>query len=155
MNRRLTSCAALLAVAALSAVPAQAATRKAKPKPIKGSYHLTTNPNPTIEATGFVNDGCDQTVPGGADNHPFTIPAAGTLTVVLQGSDPTGGATPAGPDWDLFILDSDGSLLDSSSEANAHEETTDRFKKKQKVTIQACNLLGIPDATVSYVFTYA
>lgn len=155
MNRRLTSAAALLAVAALSAVPANAATKKAKPKPIHGSYHLTTNPNPTVEATGFVNDGCDQTVPGGADNHVFTVPAAGTLHVVLDGSDPTGGAAPAGPDWDLFILDSDGSLYDSSGGTNAHEETTDTFKKKQKITIQACNLMGLPDATVSYTFTYA
>jgi hypothetical protein len=155
VNRRLTSVAAVLAVAALSAVPAHAATRKAKPKPIRGSYHVTTNPNPTIEATGFVKDGCDQTVPGGADNHVFTIPAAGTLHVVLDGNDPTGAAAPVGPDWDLFILDSDGSLLDSSGGSNAHEETTDKFKKKQKVTIQACNLLGLPDATVSYTFTYA
>jgi hypothetical protein len=154
VNRRLTSCAALLAVAALSAVPAQAATKK-KPKPIKGTYHLTTNPNPTVEVTGFVNEGCDQTVPGGADNHPFTIPAAGTLTVVLEGADPTGGGAPAGPDWDLFILDSDGSILDESGTAGSREETTDRFKKKQTVTIQACNLMGIPDATVSYTFTYA
>jgi hypothetical protein len=154
VNRRLVTCASLVAVAALGIAPAHAATRK-KPKPIHGSYHLTTPPNPTVEVTGELNGGCDQTVPGGADNHAFTIPAAGTLAVVLQGSDPTGGAAPVGPDWDLFILDSDGSVLDSSGGAGAHEETSDRFKKKQKVTIQACNLMGIPDATVSYTFTYA
>jgi hypothetical protein len=157
VNRRLTTCAALVAVAALSAVPAGAATKKAKPKPIRGSYHLTTNPNPTMEGTDELPgaDSCNDVVPVGVDNHPFTIPAAGTLQVVLQGADPSGGAAPVGPDWDLYLIDSDGSVLDASNGGGAHEETLDKFKKKQNVTIQVCNLLGSPDATVSYTFTYA
>ena len=157
MNRRLISAVALLAAAALSAAPAHAATKKkAKPKPIHGSYHVTTTPNPTLEATDELPgaESCNDVVPAGVDDHPFTIPAAGTLQVVLQGADPSGRGAPV-PDWDLYLIDSDGSVLDSSNGAGAHEETTDKFKKKQKVTIKVCNLVGTPDATVSYTFTYA
>jgi len=154
VNRRLVTCASLAAVAALGVAPAHAATTK-KPKPLHGSYHLTTNPNPAVEAIEQVTDTCDQTVPGGVDNHPFTVPGKGTLHIVLEGSDPTGGATPIGPDWDLFILDSDGSALDESRGNASHEETSDKFKRKQQITIQACNMLGLPDATVTWTFTYA
>ena len=156
MNRRLISCAAVLAVASLAGAPAQAATKK-KPKPIKGSYHLTTTPNPTMEATDELPgaDSCNAVVPAGVDNHPFTIPAAGVLEVTLQGLDPTKGAAPAGPDWDLYVLDPDGSVREGSAGGGAHEEVSARFKKKQKVIVQVCNLAGAPDATVSYTFTYS
>jgi hypothetical protein len=155
MHRRLITCVSLCAVAALGAAPAHAAVKKKSP--LKGSYHLMTEPNPTLEVTDELPgaDSCNAVVPAGVDNHPFTIPAKGVLKVTLQGSDPTKGAAPAGPDWDLYILDADGSVLDGSNGAGAHEETVDRFKKKQKVTFQVCNLMGIPDATVSYTFTYS
>jgi hypothetical protein len=152
VNPRLVTCAALAAVAAASVAPAHAATKK---KVTRGTYTVTANPNPTIEVTEEVSDSCDQTVPGGADNHVLTVPGKGTLKVVLQGEDPTKGAAPVGPDWDLFILDSDGSQYDSSTGGGALESTTDKFKKKQKITIQACNLLGTPNATVSWTFTPA
>ena len=154
MHRRLITCVSLCAVAALGAAPAHAAVKK---KPLKGSYHLTTQPNPTLEVTDELPgaDRCNAVVPAGVDNHPFLVPGKGSLKVTLQGSDPTKGAAPAGPDWDLYIIDADGSLLDGSNGAGAHEETVDRFKKKQKITIQVCNLLGVPDATVNYVFTYS
>ena len=148
MHTRIITLAAAVAVAGLAVAPAHAATTK---KVTKGSYTIATNPNPAIQATGELNDGCDQTVPGGADNHPFTVPGKGTLHLVLQGEDPVGQAV--GPDWDLFLLDSDGSVLDSSTGTNAHEETTDKFKRGQKVTFQACNLTGLPSATVSWTFT--
>jgi hypothetical protein len=153
VNSRLLTCAALAVVTAVAVTPAHAATKKKRV--LKGSYTVNVNPNPAVEVLGQVNDGCDQTVPGGADNHPFTVPAAGTLKVVLEGEDPSGGAAPVGPDWDLYLLDSDGTVYDSSTDPNAHEVTSDKFKKKQTVTIQACNLLGTPNATVSYTFTYA
>ena len=153
MNTRLVSPAAVVAVAGLLVVPAGAAK---KPKVIRGSYHLTTSPNPGLELIQFAKGGCDQTVPVGADNHPFTVPAPGTLHVVLQGNDPTKGAAPlgAGFDWDLFILDRDGMEIDSDGNPGAHEETVDSFRTRQPLTIQACNLTGMPDATVTWTFTY-
>ena len=152
MNARLSAVVALLAASSIAVVPAHAATKK---KVIKGTYKVSVSPNPTVEVTGFANEGCDQTVPGGADNHSFTVPAKGTLKVVLQGEDPTKGAAPVGPDWDLFILDPDSSIRTEGGSAGAHEEITDSYKKKQKITIQSCNLLGTPNATVSWTFTYA
>ena len=153
MNTRLAATVAVLTVCTLGLAPAHAATKK---KPVqRGTYAVTVNPNPAIEVTDNLSDGCDQTVPGGASGKVFTVTGKGTLHVVLQGADPTGGALPVGPDWDLFILDSDGSVLDSSGSPGAREETTDKFRKAQKITIQACNLLGTPNATVSWTFTPA
>jgi hypothetical protein len=155
VNRRLLTCATIAVVSALAVAPSYAA--KKKPKTIHGSYHVTVAPNPTMEGTDELlpgSQGCNQTVPGGRDDHPLVLPAAGKLTVTLDGADPTGGSVPAGPDWDLYLLDTDGSVLDSSTGANAHEQVADTFKKKQKVTISACNLVGTPDGTVTWSFTY-
>jgi hypothetical protein len=153
VNRRLTSCAALLAVAALSTAPAHAATKKkAKPKPIDKTYTVSLLPDPTLEASGQIGDGCASLNPASQDKHPFTVPAAGTLKVVLDSADPTGTGN---TDWDLYVLDSDGSILDSSHGGSSHEETLDKFKKKNPVTIWVCNLIGQPDGTVHYTFTYA
>jgi len=151
VNTRLVTTAAVVAVAGLLVVPAGATTKR---KVIRGSYHLTTTPNPPLELVQFAKPGCDQTVPLGEDNHTFTVPAAGTLQVVLQGSDPTGGSAPVGPDWDLFILDNDGMEIDSDGNPGAREETSDSFRGKQRITIQACNLTGVPDATVTWTFRY-
>jgi len=162
VNRRLTSCAALLAVAALSAAPAHAATKKKpKPKPIHGSYAVQLVPDPTPNATNEAGKpGCTGVSPKGVDNHAFKVPAAGTLHVVLDSVDPTGapGAGPAGnigTDWDLYLIDTDGSIYDGSHGATSHEEVTDKFKRGQPLTIQVCNLLGQPDAKVTWTFTYA
>ena len=151
MNRRLVTCASLAAVAALGIAPAHAATKK--PKPIDKTYSLTLTPDPTGETGGLpgLPDGCTGVNPAGQDKHPFTVPAKGTLKVVLDSPDPTGhGAT----DWDLYILDSDGSVLDSSHGPTSHEETFDKFKKKNPLTFEVCNLAGQPTATVHYTFTY-
>lgn len=158
MSRRPLVALALVTVAAVSVAPAQAA--KPKPKPIKGSYAVTAYPDPTPNATNEAGrPGCG-VLPTGQNKHPFTVPGKGTLRVVLDSPDPTGtpSAGPAGSvgtDWDLYVLDSDGSILDSSKGATSHEETTDKFKKKQGVTFWVCNLAGEPNATVSYTFTYA
>ena len=158
MSRRPVLALAVVTVAAVSVAPAHAA--KPKPKPIKGSYQVTALPDPSPNATNLIGkDGCG-VLPSGQNKHPFTVPAKGTLHVVLNSADPTGSpsAGPAGAvgtDWDLYVLDSDGSILDSSHGGTAHEETTDKFKKKQGVTFWVCNLAGEPTATVSYTFTYA
>jgi hypothetical protein len=152
MNRRLVTCASLAAVAALGIAPAHAATTKPKPKPINKTYALTLPPDPTPNATNTAGmPGCTGLNPASTDKHPFTVPAKGTLKVVLDSPDPTGhGVT----DWDLYVLDSDGSILDSSHGGTSHEETFDKFKKKNPVTFWVCNLAGEPDATVHFTFTY-
>ena len=85
----------------------------------------------------------------------FKIPAAGALSVVLDSPNPLPKGYVLGPDWDLHILDADGSELDESTSEGAHEETTDKFKKPQAVTILVCNITGGTEAKVSYTFTYA
>ena len=159
MNRRLVTCIGLVTIAGLALTPAQAATKK-KPKPIRGSYNLTLNPDPTTDV--FSLSGQDNPTGGtcglnsaSEDRHAFKVPAAGTLKVVLDSPNPLPAAYVLGPDWDLHIMDADGSELDASTSEAAHEETTDKFKKAQMVTFLVCNVTGGQSAKVSYTFTYA
>jgi hypothetical protein len=158
MNPRLVTCVGLVAVAALGISPAHAATKK-KPKPIRGTYTVSLNPDPTADvfsSSGQKNPTGDcGLIAASTDQHPFKVPAAGTLHVVLDSANPLPTTTPLGPDWDLHIIDADGSELDASTSATTHEETTDKFKKGQPLTIEVCNITGQPSATVTYTFTYA
>ena len=148
MSRRLALTALPVVAVALAVLPAHAAA----PKQIKGSYDVNLPPNPTLEATGQVGDGCDSSpLPTGTDDHAFKVPAAGVLDVHLDSEDPTGTNN---TDWDLYVLDSDREIIDSSHGGTSHEETISKFKKAQPVTIQVCNLAGSPQAKVSYTFTY-
>ena len=148
MSRRLALTALPLLAVAMTVAPAHAA----KPKVVKGSYDVTKPPNPTLEATAEVGDGCDSSpIPTGTDDHAFKVPAAGTLEVKLESKDPTGADV---ADWDLYLLDAERNVINSSHGATAQEQTIDKFKKAEPVIIQVCNLAGSPDATVSYVFTY-
>lgn len=150
MNRRLVTCVSLAAVAALGMAPAHAAVKK---KPIDKTYSVTLPPDPTGELGGVpgLPEGCNGLSPASQDKHKFTVPAKGTLKVTLDSPDPTkAGVT----DWDLYILDSDGTILDSSTGETSHEETFDKFKKKHPVTFWVCNLVGQPDATIHYTFKY-
>ena len=95
--------------------------------------------------------GCTKLDALATDQHPFTVPAAGRLHVVLDSPDPTGtGST----DWDLYVEGADGSELDSSHGGTSHEETTTPFKNKTALSFVVCNLAGAPNGTVSYTFTY-
>jgi hypothetical protein len=154
VSRRPAVALALVTAAAVSAVPAHAAT-KPKPKPIKGSYTLTLLPDPSPNATNTLKKpGCG-VLPQGQDKHPFTVPAAGKLHVVLDSPNPVPNNPAGGTDWDLYVVDADGIILDSSHGGTSHEETTDPFKKRTPVTFWVCNLSGEPNGTVSYTFTYA
>ena len=149
MSRRLALTTLPLVGIALAIAPAHAA---GTPKPIKGSYEVNLPPNPTLEATGQVGDGCDTSpIPTGTDDHAFKVPAAGTLDVVLDSADPTGTGN---TDWDLYLLDKDRNVINSSHGGTSHEQTIDKFKKAEPVLIQVCNLLGQPKATITYTFTY-
>jgi len=146
MRRPVIVCLALLVGAGVAAVPADA---KPKPKPIKGTYTVTLPPDPTGNV-GTV--GCAGMLPVSEDRHELKIPAKGTLKVHLSGDDPAGvGAF----DWDLAILDADMAPMSSSVSSGSEEETFDKLRKKQTVYIQSCNLAGLPNATITYTFTYA
>jgi hypothetical protein len=148
MHARLCAVVAVLAAGSVALVPAHAATKK-KPKPITKTYKVQLPPDPT----GNVGtDGCAGALPTSQDQHPFTVPAKGTLKVHLSSNDPTGSGQ---LDWDLALLDADGGTISLSTSPGAEEETLDKFKKKEAVKIQACNLAGLPEATVTYTFTYA
>jgi hypothetical protein len=147
VNSRLLTCVALAAATAVAVAPAHAAPKK---KAITKTYKVTLPPDPT----GNVGtDGCAGLLPISQDQHPFTVPAKGALKVHLSSEDPTGAGN--GLDWDLALLDADGETLNTSTAEGAEEETYDKFKKKTRVLIQACNLTGLPDATVTFTFTYA
>jgi uncharacterized membrane protein len=151
MRRRTVLATALLVTAAVSAVPAQAA--KKKPKPITGSYGVTLAPDPTYEVASTAGmTSCSGVSPKGKDSRPFSVPAAGTLKVVLDSPDASKGAAPL--DWDLYLVASDGTIIDEGTGQTAHEETVDTFKGKAAVSFVVCNNIGAPDATVSYTFTY-
>jgi hypothetical protein len=133
------------------AVPSEAAPKK-KPKPIKGSYALTLLPDPSGQSAAVLGGGCTGVIPMGQDKHEFTVPARGTLQVVVDSPDPTGAGV---TDWDLYLLGADGSVLSQGTSQFSHEEAAAKFKKKEKVTFWVCNLIGQPSGTVSYTFTYA
>ncbi len=157
MNRRLVVSLAVLAAAAVGVVPSQAAPKR-KPAPIKGSYSVTLVPDPTVNVfttAGQSGPGAPcGAIPQAQDRHPFTIPAAGSLKLVLDAHDPAPG-TPYVFDWDLYLLDANGEVLNEGTSSEAHEEIGQKFAKGAKVTFLACNLNGEQNASVSYVFTYA
>ena len=143
-----TVIAAGVAVATLgSAIGASAAT-KPKTHTLKGSYDLTLLPDPTVEATDETGTNCANINPQAADLHAVNLPGKGLLNVKLESTDPTGTAL----DWDLYLLDSKGNELGESTGASSDEQII--APAKGKVTIKACNLMGAPTATVSYVYTY-
>lgn len=155
MRRPLTTAVALLTVAGLVAVPSSQAAVKKKPKPIKGSYavQLPADPSPNVFIDVLdAGDGCIGVLPVSIDKHPFTVPAAGTLRIVLDSVSQIPD-NPVGPDWDLWLSDDEGYLAGSYG-ASDHEELAMKFKKKSPVTFEVCNLTGTPDATISYTFTY-
>lgn len=136
---------ALLVAAGVAAVPAEAAKRK----PIKGSYEVMLPPDPT----GNVGtEGCAGLLPVSEDRHELKLPARGTLKVHLSGEDP---AATGALDWDLALLDADMAPVSSSTSEGSEEETFNKIRKKQTVYIQACNLAGLPHATITYTFTFA
>lgn len=147
MRRPLTAAVAVLTLAGLAAsVPAEAA--KKRPKPITGSYTVTLPPDPSGNVDGV---GCAGQLPAGEDRHAFTIPAKGTLKLHLSGVDPVG----SGLDWDLGLLDAGGNAIALSTGGTSEEEILQKFKRKEAVLFQACNLTGLPEATITYTFTYA
>jgi hypothetical protein len=148
MTRRLAVTVTTLVVAALAVAPAHAGPAKV----LKGSYQVTLSPDPTAEAAGQLPgaQGCSGVSPSGKDSHAFVVPGAGTLSVVLDAPDPAGSSA---TDWDLFLLEPDGTENTSSTGASAHEEAVAKFKAGQKLTIQVCNLAGAPNGTVTYTFT--
>ena len=150
MNRRLTVSLAVLTAAAVGAAPALAAPKK----PITGSYTVTLYPDVTVNQASVPGQPatCGK-LPNGTDKHPFAVPGAGTMHVVLDSADPTPSASPLHADWDLYVLDAAGEQINSSHGGTAHEETTDKLKGKQNVTFMVCNVNGNTKATVTYTFT--
>jgi hypothetical protein len=148
MRRALVVAVSATAVAAVAAAGSAVAQPSGRTKTLKGGYSLTLPPDPTMEATGQVGKHCANVDPASADNHPLTLPGKGTLKVDLASTDPTGNL-----DWDLYLLDAKGNVVGMSDSPSAQEEINLRAGKG-KVTIRACNLMGQPTATVSYLFKY-
>jgi hypothetical protein len=156
MNRRQVLSTLTVAAVVAGIGTSTLASAAPKHKVVKGSYSITALPDPTIEAkfAAGQSSGCDNVVPTAVDKHAFTVPAAGTLDVVLDSPSPARGPDDLGTDWDLHILAANGSDVDSSTGSTSHEETITGFKGKTKITIESCNLNGEPNATVNWTFTY-
>ena len=160
MSRRRQIAALAVVTIAVAGVSATGASAKAKPKvkTMKGSYPVTLLPDPVIDVAGQSAAGGADACHGGVnpksvDIHALTLPGNGTLHVVLSSPDPTDPAGGGNTDWDLAILNAHGDVIDASNGGTSYEETTDVLKKG-KVSIEVCNLVGEPNANVSYTFTY-
>jgi len=155
MSRRPVVALALLAAVAVSAVPAHAA--KAKPKPIRASYDLTLYPDVYPDVYGQIpgKEPVCGVLPQSMDKRAFKAPAAGKLVVDLKSPDPTPAASPLHADWDLYVLDSSGAVVDSSHTEFASEQTATKLKRRTALTILVCNVTGETSGHVSYTFTYA
>lgn len=151
MSRR----TAVLAVAALtlagSAAPALAA--KPKPKPITMTYKVQLVPDYSINEM----EGCASAIPAAQDKRAISLPAKGTLKVVLDGEQlPTPALPQVGKgDWDLYTLDANGDVSSEGASPETHEETFDKVKGKTSMSIWICNLAGATNGTVTWTFTYA
>lgn len=141
--RRLCLAAAATTLAVGAFVPALAAAPK-----FAGSYTVTLQPDPTINALSSAGlKKCQSLRPDAVDRHKLTVPGAGKLKVVLDSPDPTGrGVT----DWDLYVLDASDEIIGSGTGATSHEEVTVTFKGKADITLAVCNLIGSDKGTVTY-----
>jgi hypothetical protein len=148
MRRALVVAVTATAVAAVATAGSAVALPSAKTKTLKGSYNLTLPPDPTMEVTAQVSKECFNIDPASVDNHALTLPGRGIITIALSSPDPTGKM-----DWDLYLLDAKGTVIGTSNGATAQEQIVTRTGKG-KTTIRACNLMGEPTATVSYVLKY-
>jgi hypothetical protein len=129
-----------------AASPSLAATKK-KPKPIRGSYTAQAAPDPTNDIVGAVCDGVENKAANVSRfDKTFAVPAAGTLHVETLNT----------LDWAIALIDTDGSIIESSDGGSPQDkESVDvPFKRKQKVVLRTCNFAGEPQVTVNYVFTY-
>ena len=154
MNRRLALSLTVITVGLVATLPSEAARPKPKPKPIKGSYSVMLPPDPSKEATSTLEmPGCSGLSPASVNHRAFTAPAAGTLVVKLLGGDPTNGKAGAGFDWDLYVMDRQGELS-AGDGATSQETAVATFKRRTTVSIDVCNLNGLPEAKISYTFTY-
>jgi hypothetical protein len=152
MNARLLSVLAAATALAAVAAPAASAAPK-KPKQVKASWTVSLPvPFPMSEDVPTGN-GCWQGQETATKNsREITLPANG----VFQGQVSYTG------DWDLYLFDAAGTMLaaaESDETGNTGPGTEKLTFKKgikgKKVTLVACNWMGLKDATVSYVYTYA
>ncbi len=149
MARRILVQTRVLALAVVCVVPYHAAAKKPN---LKTSYDVSLPPDPTQDVMTVVKHGCNGLTGKATDKHPFTVPAAGTLTVTLTSPDPTNKGV---LDWALWLMDTDNVAIDHSDGSGANEQTTTRFKKKQALVIQTCNINGQMAGHVAIVFKYA
>jgi hypothetical protein len=142
----LTAAGAALAVAA---APAGAA-----PKQVKVSYPVTEPvPYPMLEDVPGGN-GCWQGPEGQSKNtRDITLPAKGVFVATVAYSG----------DWDLYLFDAKGTMLAASetdettsvADPGTEKLTYKKGTKGTKLSLVACNWKGLPNATVTYTFTYA
>ena len=149
MNARLLLTAVAAGAVAVTAVPASAAPAKT----MKETYTVSAPvPFPVMEDTPPTMYGCIDGQEGVSKvSKTITLPAPGQFKAEL-------GYT---GDWDLYLLDTTGKILAASetTETGNTSAGTERIawkkaKKGQKVTIVACNWMGLKDATVSYTHVY-
>ena len=150
MNARLLATIAAVTAVAAAASPATAAPKK--PKQVKETYTVSLPvPFPMTE-TVPTGHGCHQGVEAATKNSKvITPPGSGVLQATVSY---TG-------DWDLYLFDANGSIVAASETdetgntgAGVEKITYKKGAKGKKLTLVACNWLGLKDATVTYTYTY-
>jgi hypothetical protein len=154
MNRRATvATAAVLVVGAAGITPALAASGKAKPKPLKGSWSYTDfTPDPTItvmNSAKSLTPHCNGDVPAGpmdVTKHVIKVAGRGTLTV--EGTN-TG-------DWAMEVRDAKGHQLTASDGGlpQDQEGVLLPLTKAGSYSVIFCNLTGAPTASAKYTYVY-
>lgn len=138
---------ALVAAAALLASLGAAPAFAGKKKKVHETFGATLAPLPNLSsATGTEKPGCSA---GEEGVHwvaqEFKAPGKGKLRLYMEGF--TG-------DHDLYVFQGDvkiaESVNDQTAGAPAEEEIFLTLKKRQKVTLVACNWLGHPDVVAHY-----
>ena len=143
MKRALLVLLAGLVVCSL--LPGAAAAGK-KRKTVTEEWQATAAPFPGADdhsdpATECGAEGVNHTI------HTFTAPGKGTLVTAITGFQ---------GEWDLYVTDSNGTLLASSVNfmSGSEERVTIRLRAGAEVNIYACNFLGGPIANGELAFTY-
>lgn len=154
MNRRAAIATVTVAVVGVAGLtPALAATGRAKPKPLKGSWSYTDfTPDPTItvlNSAKSLSPHCDGAVPAGpTDVNTHTVKVAGPGTLTVIGSNTL--------DWAMEVRDAKGNQLTASDGGlpQDQEGVVLPVSKAGTYSVIYCNLTGAPTASAKYTFVY-
>jgi hypothetical protein len=148
-RRRVVATVSALALGGAGLTPALAASGKAKPKPLSGTWSYTdTTPDPTVVANSDGSSHCHGKVPASpadVNSHTLKVNGRGTLSVTGQNK----------LDWAMEVRDKAGNVItgnDGTSPTSA--EGTVIGLKPGTYSVVYCSAEGEPTITVTYKFVF-